>query len=169
MSQWGERTEKTKQRLWEAVESDISEDGNEIKLGNKGASDKKCLWDQSHLLWEDEKKGAVTSFQTDQDPWEALKLFSGAVSYLSLHPDDWRVLGSGANNFGGREEGVSDRQKSSKARCSQRQTQRKENPNPYTLLCAIWFCQVYFAIGFHPGLNLFFTEPKRRNSSYFYH
>lgn len=30
--------------------SGIAEDGNEIKLGNKGACDKKCLWDQGDLF-----------------------------------------------------------------------------------------------------------------------
>lgn len=42
-----ERPSKDWVKPWE---SGISEDGNEIKLGNKGACDKKCLWDRSDLL-----------------------------------------------------------------------------------------------------------------------
>lgn len=42
-----ERLSKVSVKPWK---SGISEDGNEMKLGNKEACDKKCLWDQSHLL-----------------------------------------------------------------------------------------------------------------------
>lgn len=42
-----ERLSKDCVKSWK---SGIAEDGNEIKLGNKGACDKKCLWAQGYLL-----------------------------------------------------------------------------------------------------------------------
>lgn len=113
-----------------------------------------------------------TSLQADQNPCQVPVLSSGAVCYVSLHPHGWRGLGSGASNSGVREEAPDNRQEPqlqhNQSQSPLTVSKEEEASKTYTLLCHIHFyLSGYFPIDFHSNLNLFFTEPKRVDESYY--